>query len=126
MNDMNEAQGGGALSTGGPWKCWPSLPSQLITRQHRARPGATDLYARARERLKSDPSNVAWLNDRLKARGLVERRPDPSNRRIKGLALTSAGGQVRERLFAPLYSAPASIAALSSAISVCYGTCGSA
>jgi DNA-binding MarR family transcriptional regulator len=65
------------------------------------------------ERLKSDPSNVTGLIDRLEARGLVERRPDPTDRRIKGLALTPAGARLRERLFARLYSAPPSVAALS-------------
>ena len=65
------------------------------------------------ERLKSDPSNVTGLIDRLEVRGLVERRPDPTDRRIKGLALTPAGAQLRERLFARLYSAPPAVAALS-------------
>jgi DNA-binding MarR family transcriptional regulator len=65
------------------------------------------------ERLKSDPSNVTGLVDRLEARGLVERRPDPNDRRIKGLALTAAGARMRERLFALLYSAPPSVAELS-------------
>ncbi len=65
------------------------------------------------ERLKSDPSNVTGLIDRLEARGLVERRPDPSDRRVKGLALTSAGARMRERLFARLYSAPPAVAELS-------------
>ena len=64
-------------------------------------------------RLKSDPSNVTGLIDRLETRGLVERRPDPKDRRIKGLALTSAGANMRERLFARLYSAPGSLAELS-------------
>src|SRR5688572_28701693 len=62
------------------------------------------------ERLKSDPSNVTGLIDRLEARGLVERRPDPNDRRIKGLALTAAGASIRERLFARLYTAPRSVA----------------
>ena len=65
------------------------------------------------ERLKSDPSNVTGLIDRLEVRGLVERRPDPNDRRIKGLALTAAGARMRERLFARLYSAPRSVAQLS-------------
>src|ERR1700676_5630483 len=65
------------------------------------------------ERLKSDPSNVTGLVDRLEARGLVERRPDPNDRRIKGLALTAAGARMRERLFARLYSAPPAVAELS-------------
>src|ERR1700694_104332 len=64
-------------------------------------------------RLKSDPSNVTGLIDRLEARGLVERRPDPNDRRIKGLALTSAGAKMRERLFARLYSAPPTVVELS-------------
>jgi DNA-binding MarR family transcriptional regulator len=64
-------------------------------------------------RLGADPSNVTGLIDRLEARGLVERRPDPHDRRIKGLALTSAGAKLRQRLFARLYSAPRSLAELS-------------
>ena len=63
-------------------------------------------------RLKSDPSNVTGLVDRLEARGLVERRPDPNDRRIKGLALTAAGARLRDRLFARLYSAPPALARL--------------
>ena len=65
------------------------------------------------DRLKSDPSNVTGLIDRLEARGLVERRPDSNDRRIKGLALTSAGARMRARLFARLYSAPPAVAELS-------------
>src|SRR3984893_13942667 len=65
------------------------------------------------ERLKADPSNVTGLVDRLEARGLVERRPDPTDRRIKGLALTPAGARLRERLFALLYPAPPAVAELS-------------
>ena len=64
------------------------------------------------ERLKSDPSNVTGLIDRLEARGLVERRPDPRDRRIKGLALTAAGARLRARLLARLYSAPPAVASL--------------
>ena len=64
-------------------------------------------------RLKSDPSNVTGLIDRLEARGLVERRPDATDRRIKGVALTSAGAAVRQRLFARLYAVPPAVAKLS-------------
>ncbi len=64
------------------------------------------------ERLRSDPSNVTGLVDRLEARGLVERRRHPVDRRIKGLALTAAGAATRERLFARLYSAPRAISEL--------------
>jgi DNA-binding MarR family transcriptional regulator len=65
------------------------------------------------ERLNADPSNVTGLVDRLEARGLVERRPDPKDRRIKGLALTPAGARMRTRLLGRLYSAPRSVAKLS-------------
>jgi DNA-binding MarR family transcriptional regulator len=65
------------------------------------------------ERLKSDPSNITGLVDRLEARGLVERRPDPNDRRVRGLALTPAGEELRARLFARLYSAPRGVARLS-------------
>src|SRR5216684_1832031 len=51
------------------------------------------------ERLKSDPSNITGLIDSLEARGLVERRPDPNDRRVKGLALTSAGTRRRSPRF---------------------------
>jgi MarR family transcriptional regulator, organic hydroperoxide resistance regulator len=64
------------------------------------------------ERLKADPSNVTGLIDRLEARGLVERRAHPSDRRIKGLALTAAGATLRARLLARLYSAPPAVASL--------------
>ena len=63
-------------------------------------------------RLGADPSNVTGLVDRLEARGLVERRPHPNDRRITGLALTPAGARLRQRLFARLYSAPRSVAEL--------------
>ena len=64
------------------------------------------------ERLKADPSNVTGLIDRLEARGLVERRPHPSDRRIKALALTASGAKLRARLFGLLYTAPPAVAAL--------------
>lgn len=42
--------------------------------------------------LKCEPSNVTGIVDRLEARGLAERRPDPADRRIKLAAATDAGG----------------------------------
>ena len=49
-------------------------------------------------RLQCDPSNVTFLADRLEERGLIERRPDLSDRRVKLLALTPAGLAVRMRI----------------------------
>ena len=64
------------------------------------------------QRLKSDPSTITGLIDRLVGRGFVERRPDPRDRRVTGVALTREGEQLRERLVARLYAAPRCVADL--------------
>src|ERR1700678_1683296 len=43
-------------------------------------------------------SNVTGLVDRLEQRGLIERRGDPGDRRIKLIALTKEGETMRSRL----------------------------
>lgn len=54
------------------------------------------------ERLRCEPSNVTGIIDRLEARGLVERRPSPQDRRVKMAAATEQGlltaGQLRDSL----------------------------
>ncbi|MEU9114569.1 MarR family transcriptional regulator [Streptomyces sp. NPDC048483] len=50
------------------------------------------------QRLKCEPSNVTGIVDRLESRGLVERRPDPADRRIKLAAPTAEGARTAERL----------------------------
>jgi len=42
-----------------------------------------------------DASNITWMTDRLEKRGLVERRPDPLDRRVKRLVLTDVGRKLR-------------------------------
>jgi DNA-binding MarR family transcriptional regulator len=54
------------------------------------------------EQLRCDASNVTGMADRLEARGLVARAPSPCDRRVKVLALTRAGQQLREELVAAL------------------------
>ncbi|MTE18926.1 MarR family transcriptional regulator [Streptomyces sp. TRM43335] len=49
-------------------------------------------------RLKCEPSNITGIVDRLESRGLVERRPDPADRRVKLAALTERGLDTAERL----------------------------
>jgi DNA-binding MarR family transcriptional regulator len=44
-----------------------------------------------------DASNIVGIVDRLEQRGLVMRRPSPSDRRVKLVSLTEAGRQVRDR-----------------------------
>src|SRR4051794_39912665 len=59
--------------------------------------------------MRCDPSNVTGLADRLAERGLVERRADPSDRRVKALALTLEGERVRDELMARLMEPPEEI-----------------
>ncbi|MFD0686703.1 MarR family winged helix-turn-helix transcriptional regulator [Actinomadura fibrosa] len=49
-------------------------------------------------RLGCDASNVTGIVDGLERRGLVTRRPDPSDRRVKHLVLTEEGERKRETL----------------------------
>ena len=44
-----------------------------------------------------DPSNISVLVDRLVERALVERRPDPSDGRVKLIVATDSGRAVAER-----------------------------
>ena len=62
-----------------------------------------------------DASNVTWLVDRLEENGLVERRPHPTDRRVRTVALTPRGVEVRAQVETMIYEAPAGIAALSPA-----------
>jgi DNA-binding MarR family transcriptional regulator len=65
--------------------------------------------------LRCDASNVTGLIDRLAARGLVERRPAPHDRRIRHLVLTDAGIALRDRVRERLEEPPDGFAALSPA-----------
>jgi MarR family transcriptional regulator, organic hydroperoxide resistance regulator len=53
-----------------------------------------------------DPSNVTWMVDRLEERGLVERRVDLADRRVKTVALTALGARTKTALFARLHQPP--------------------
>lgn len=59
-----------------------------------------------------DASNVTGIVDRLEARGLVERRPSPKDRRVKLLVLTEEGARIRETAFRQMSTPPPAIAAL--------------
>jgi DNA-binding MarR family transcriptional regulator len=54
----------------------------------------------------TDPSNATWAVSRLEQRGLVEREPLKSDRRVKMARLTKRGRDVRERLQGALYEPP--------------------
>jgi DNA-binding MarR family transcriptional regulator len=68
---------------------------------------------RLAQKLKCEPSNVTGIVDRLEARGLVERRPDPADRRVKLAAVTEEGRRVARSLRDSLHFAREPLAGLS-------------
>jgi DNA-binding MarR family transcriptional regulator len=67
------------------------------------------------DELACDASNATGLVDRLEYRGLLERRPDETDRRIKRVCLTATGRRLREKIEARFRQAPPAIAALTPA-----------
>jgi len=65
------------------------------------------------ERLFCDASNVTGIVDRLEARGLVERGSAEGDRRVKALAITPAGMELRGEVMEIMSEPPEAIAALS-------------
>jgi len=68
---------------------------------------------RVAQKLKCEPSNVTGIVDRLEARNLVERRPDPNDRRVKLAASTEEGAATARRLRDALSFAREPLASLS-------------
>ncbi|MFF3375262.1 MarR family winged helix-turn-helix transcriptional regulator [Streptomyces sp. NPDC002680] len=64
-------------------------------------------------KLRCEPSNVTGIVDRLESRDLVERRPDPSDRRVKLAACTEEGVRVARSLRESLNFAREPLAGLS-------------
>jgi DNA-binding MarR family transcriptional regulator len=63
-------------------------------------------------RLDYDASNLTTLIDRLEARGAVERRADPRDRRVKALVLTAEGERLRDDFWRSVTGDPGPLAAL--------------
>jgi DNA-binding MarR family transcriptional regulator len=59
-----------------------------------------------------DASNVTGVVDKLEARGLIARQATENDRRVKMLAVTEKGRDLRRKLFAEAARPPAAIAAL--------------
>jgi DNA-binding MarR family transcriptional regulator len=59
-----------------------------------------------------DASNATWIVDRLEKRGLVERRPQPGDRRVKLVVLTSTGARTRKQLLDGMFEPPPELIAL--------------
>lgn len=83
-------------------ECNLSLSQGKLVREL-ARPQTQRELAR---RLHYDPSNITALADSLEERGLLERRSDASDRRIRLLALTPSGERLRVALEERLAQAP--------------------
>ena len=81
----------------------------------RLEPGAEQPMSAMAECLFCDASNVTAIVDRLEGRGLIERRDSSTDRRVKLLALTAAGEELREHALRRLYEPPEAIARLSRA-----------
>jgi DNA-binding MarR family transcriptional regulator len=65
------------------------------------------------DRLRCHASNVTGIVDVLEQRGLVERQPGERDRRVKMVAVTDEGAELRERMLDRLWDPPPGIAALS-------------
>jgi DNA-binding MarR family transcriptional regulator len=83
-------------------ECSLSLSQGKLIREL-ARPQSQRELAR---RLHYDPSNITALADSLETRGLIERRPDASDRRFRLLALTPEGERLRLALETRLAEPP--------------------
>lgn len=80
---------------------------------YRLEPGAEAPMSAIAEQCGCDASNITGIVDRMEARGLIERRDSPRDRRVKLIALTDEGAETRARVLDRLYEPPAAIAALS-------------
>ena len=78
----------------------------------RLTPGEATPMRKLAQQLDYDASNLTTLVDRLAARGAVERRADPNDRRVKALALTPEGERTREQFWHNLVTDPGPLAPL--------------
>ena len=65
------------------------------------------------EHLKCEPSNITGLVDRMEARGLVTREPNPEDRRVKNITATDLGRASFEAVWSGLTFAAEPLRALS-------------
>ena len=100
---MNRASDAAGLSPVSAWALVQLDPEHAISQKELAK------------RLHCNPSTVVDPTDRLEERGLVARRPHPSDRRINVLAVTARGRQVREHLITQLFEPPEALRRLPAA-----------
>ena len=76
-------------------------------------PGRRESMRALADKWHCDASTVTWIVDRLEKRELVERRADERDRRVKAVALSAQGEELRARLLGDLYRPPPAMARLS-------------
>ena len=91
---MNEAAAAAGVSPVSAWALIQIDPDHAISQKELA------------ARLHCNPSTVVDPTDRLEERGLVTRRPNPSDRRVNILTVTAKGREVRQRLLDRLFEPP--------------------
>jgi DNA-binding MarR family transcriptional regulator len=91
---MNEAAAAAGLSPVSAWALVQLDPDHAISQKELA------------ARLHCNPSTVVDPTDRLEKKGLVVRRPQPSDRRVNVLTVTTRGRDVRQALIRRLFEPP--------------------
>ena len=86
-------------------------PSMVKTLMHLS-PDQPQPMRELAEHFACDASYVTALVDDLEERGYAERRPHPSDRRVRTVVLTAAGAEVKERLTDMLWTPPPAFNAL--------------
>ena len=86
-------------------------PKQLVL-IWRLPPGSTVSMREMGDKLSCDASFMTGMVDRLEEDGLIERRPDPGDRRVTLIALTDEGAEFRDRALAALHEPPEEFGAL--------------
>ena len=86
-------------------------PMQVFALKH-LEPGKPQSMSALAGFLACDASNVTGIVDRLESRGLVERRADPNDRRVKQLVVTPAGEVLRREFLETLHEPPPALLSL--------------
>ena len=88
------------------------VPPGVLKLLMQLRPGVGVPMRELAEHFGFDASYLTGLADALEERGLVERRPHPTDRRVKMLVITDAGVDARDRAYQVIYDAPPSFSSL--------------
>jgi DNA-binding MarR family transcriptional regulator len=79
------------------------------------RPDAGRTMRSLADEWRCDASNATWIVDRLERAGLAERRPQPNDRRVKLVVLTSKGVRTKGELMEAFHTTPPELLTLDNA-----------